>query len=91
MSPKVVIIYSVIGLVGIGGLFARSGLARVLLWVLAVPFFLLGMLILLQGGIAEPMSAREILIACSILFWPAMGCTVGTLVHCRRGKLEKTK
>jgi len=71
---------------GIAAIFARLLWFRILLWILAVPFFLLGLLAIVQGGIADAMSPQQMLKWCALMFWPMIGCIAGLVLNVVRRK-----
>lgn len=71
--------FSVVALVAVAGIFARSKVARAMCWVLAVPPLIIGCFALWQGGVTEPFSRQEMLTFCGLAFLPAVGCTIGQL------------
>ena len=70
--------------VGIVGIVAKDTWFRVIAWILSVPCCCLGLMALLQGGLAEKTSASILTWFCIIAFWPILGCTIGHLILTRR-------
>jgi len=68
----------------LAGVMAREFMARAIAWVFSIPPFLIGLLALLQGGIVEPFSKRQLLVFCSIAFMPLVGCLVGRILSKRQ-------
>jgi len=66
------------------GVLARSTIVRVACWTLAMPPLAIGALALWQGGIAEPFSAKQLLVFCALAFLPVLGCGTGQLLIWRR-------
>jgi len=81
MSPALVVTTLVV--IGIGGIFARSMVVRVLCWLFATPPLLAGCFALWQGGIAEPFSEKQMFVFCAGAFWPAFGCLIGQILTYR--------
>jgi len=69
-----------IPIIGIVGIFARSLRLRILLWILSIPYAFIGIMALLLGGIAEPFNPDQMKLFCVIVFWPAIGCTIGQII-----------
>jgi MFS family permease len=90
MNSTLAIIIGVLVAVGIGGLIAEGLRWRFAFWVMATPPFLVGMLGLIQGGIAEPFRGHQMLAFCSMMFCPIVGCALGSLRLRRRRRPEST-
>jgi hypothetical protein len=75
-----ILVLALIVLTGLIGLFARQVCVRGVLWLLAVPPFLVGLLGLGQGGIAEPFTPKMMAVFCAFAFWPAFGCMIGEIL-----------
>jgi hypothetical protein len=86
MDSTLAIIIGVLVVIGIGGFLFDGMWWRFVFWVLATPPFLVGMLGLLQGGIAEPFRGNQMLVFCSMMFFPIVGCALGSIrLRRRRG------
>ncbi len=72
--------------VGLAGIFVRVVLVRILCWLFAVPLLGVGCFALWQGGIAEPFTEKQMLMFCSVTFWPAVACAIGEVLAFLRRK-----
>ncbi len=86
----VVVLYVALTLAGI---YVKKRIARVILWILSVPFFLIGVLALLQGGLAEHMTSAQLFYTCLITFAPGTGCIIGEfkIASTKKNKKESTQ
>ncbi len=88
---KLIAMIGLVALVGIGGMFSSRRSVRLVFWVLAVAPFGLGMFALIQGGIAEPFSSRQMWAFCAVTFWPVVGCVLGECFGYRRSMARRTR
>ena len=91
MDSTLAVIIGVLVGIGIGGFLLDGMWWRFVFWVLATPPFLVGMLGLIQGGIAEPFRGHQMLAFCSMMFCPIVGCTLGSIRLRRRQRVRVSK
>ena len=62
---------------GIAGITERRYSLRIVLWIISLPLHGIGILALIQGGIADPLTKKQMVMLCILTLWPAIGCSIG--------------
>ena len=79
-NMNTIAIMAAIAGVAIGGILVRRRWIRIILWVLSLPSLGIGILALIQGGIAEPFTPAYMTVFCASTFAPIVGCVTGEVI-----------